>query len=76
MRPPPPEAKLALGLAEFVHYGLLGAIVICSRQSVVEVDLARALRELALSVVARRQALRDSRNRAVRQSLALDPSAD
>jgi hypothetical protein len=37
----------ALGLAEFSHYGPLVPIVICSRQGVAEVDLARALRELA-----------------------------
>jgi hypothetical protein len=42
-----PESQSALGLAEFVHYGLPWAIVICSRQSMVEVVLARALRELA-----------------------------
>jgi hypothetical protein len=43
-----PEAKQALGLAEFVHSGLPWLIVICSRQSVGESVLARALRELTL----------------------------
>ena len=44
-----PEVQRALGLAEFVHSGLLWLIVICSRQSVGEGVLARALRELALA---------------------------
>ena len=43
-----PEVQRALGLAEFVHSGLLWLIVICSRQSVGEGVRARALRELAL----------------------------
>jgi hypothetical protein len=41
-------ARPALGLAEFVHSGLLLPIVICSRQGVGEVDEARALRERTL----------------------------
>jgi hypothetical protein len=43
----PTAARSALGLAEFVHSGLPWMIVICSRQGVVEGDLARALRERA-----------------------------
>jgi hypothetical protein len=41
-------SKRALGLAEFSLASSQSRIVICSRQSVVELDLARALRELTM----------------------------
>jgi hypothetical protein len=42
------ERSWALGLAEFLHSGLPWMIVICSRQGVVEVDPARALRSCTM----------------------------